>query len=149
MAHSRAQAPVNGRRDRSKTGLCRVLPTRRGSESNGALADARLEASAVRESRLSMRRKVRPRCACLYHHANSSVKSSHKSRGVALPFYRVRLKNGIDEPKRIYPANDRDHALLLWSGHQSLEEASQRLGLSVEQYSDMFIVEETSAPPTA
>src|SRR5271165_3448909 len=69
--------------------------------------------------------------------------------GFAVPFYRVRLKNGIDEPKRIYSANDGDQALLYWSGHLSLEEASQRLGMSVDQYRDMFIIEETSSPSTS
>jgi hypothetical protein len=66
--------------------------------------------------------------------------------GGAVPLYWVRLVNGIDRPKRIYSANDPDHALLQWSGHRSLEEASQGLGLTVGEYRAMFIVEETAAP---
>jgi hypothetical protein len=62
-----------------------------------------------------------------------------------VPLYWVRLVNGIDRPRRIYSANDPDHALLQWSGHPSLEEASQRLGLTVDEYRAMFIVEETAA----
>ena len=65
--------------------------------------------------------------------------------GGAVPLYWVRLVNGIDRPKRIYSANDPDHALLQWSGYPSLEEASQRLGLTVGEYRAMFIVEETAA----
>ena len=74
-------------------------------------------------------------------------KRAHDIFGGAVPLYWVRLVNGIDRPKRIYSANDPDHALLQWSGHPSLEEASQRLGLTVDEYRAMFIVDSAVGLP--